>query len=80
MATTSIAAINMGVLYVLGVALAWPGFLAFTVAARLFMCLGFVVLMAAGRAPDVFVGAAIWEGLGAGITAAGMAWDNRRAR
>ncbi|WP_434422240.1 hypothetical protein [Nannocystis pusilla] len=79
-ATTSIAAINMGALYVLGVALAWPGFIAFTVAARLFMCLGFVALMAAGRAPDVFVGAAIWEGLGAAITAAGMAWDSRRAR
>ncbi|WAS92952.1 hypothetical protein [Nannocystis punicea] len=79
-ATTSIAAINMGILYVLGVALAWPGFVAFTVGARLFMCVGFVALMAAGRAPDVFVGAAIWEGVGAAITAVAMAWDGRSTR
>jgi hypothetical protein len=55
-ATTSIAAVNMGVLYLLGVAKDWPGFIAFTVAARLFMCAGFIVLIVAGQAPDAFIG------------------------
>ena len=42
----------MGVLYLLGVAKDWPGFIAFTVAARLSMCAGFIVLIVAGKAPD----------------------------
>jgi hypothetical protein len=77
-ATTSIAAVNMGVLYLLGVAKDWPGFIAFTVAARLFMCAGFIVLIVAGKAPDAFIGAALWEGLGAAATGAAMWWDSRR--
>jgi hypothetical protein len=78
-ATTSIAAINMGILYVLGVAKEWPWFIPFTVGARLLMCVGFVLLIVAGRAPNAFIGAALWEGLGATITVIAMLWDGRRA-
>ncbi|MDC0668451.1 hypothetical protein [Nannocystis radixulma] len=72
LATTSVAAVNMGVLYVLGAAHQWPGFLAFTVGARLFMGAGLAGLMLVGSAPDAFVGAVAWEWLGALVTAVAM--------
>lgn len=78
MATTSLAAVTMGVFYLVGVAMCWPGFIAFTVAARLFMCAGFIVLILAGQAPAAFIGAALWEGLGAATTGTALWWDNRR--
>ncbi|MFC8827375.1 hypothetical protein ACFT9I_18760 [Streptomyces sp. NPDC057137] len=79
LATSSIAAVNMGWLYLRGVKKDWPGFPAFTVGARSLMAAGMVGLMATGRAPKSFKAAALWEGLGAAATGAAIIWDRRRA-
>jgi hypothetical protein len=78
MMTTSMAAVNTGFVYMLGIAKGWPRFPAWTVAARLFMCAGFLVLIRRRIAPKSFLGAALWEGIGAAITGAAMSWDSRR--
>jgi NAD(P)-dependent dehydrogenase (short-subunit alcohol dehydrogenase family) len=78
MMTTSMAAVNTGFIYMLGVAMGWRRFPAWTVAARSFMCAGFLVLIRRRVAPKSFAGAALWEGAGAALTGAAMAWDSRR--
>jgi hypothetical protein len=79
MTTTSMAAVNTGLVYMLGVATGWRRFPAWTIAAHSFMCAGFLVLIHRRIAPKSFMGAAIWEGAGAAITGAAMVWDRRRA-
>jgi hypothetical protein len=80
MATSSAAAINMGILYLLGVAKNWPGFFGFTLVARTLMSAVLMGLVVAGKAPHTFVGAALWEGVGAALIAAALIWDRRRRR
>lgn len=72
---SSVAAINMGVLYTVGTLLHWRGFPIFTLYARSLMGIGFIFMMATGRAPRQFKGAAIWEFAGVIITGAAMLWS-----
>ncbi|MFT8365040.1 MAG: hypothetical protein ABF623_04150 [Gluconobacter cerinus] len=72
---SSVAAINMGVLYTLGTLLHWHGFPIFTLYARSLMGIGFLFMMATGRVPAQFKGAAIWEFSGVIITGAAMLWS-----
>jgi hypothetical protein len=78
LATSSIAAVDMGWLYLRGLKMDWPGFPAFTVGARSLMAAGMVGLMANGLAPKSLKAAALWEGLGAAATAAAILGDRRR--
>jgi hypothetical protein len=78
MTTTSMAAVNTGFIYMLGIAMGWRRFPAWTIAARSFLCAGFLVLIRRRIAPKSFMGAALWEGAGAAITGAAMVWDRRR--
>ncbi|HEX4360559.1 MAG TPA: hypothetical protein VH141_23710 [Pseudonocardia sp.] len=77
MATSSVAAINNGAVYLVGTAKSWPWFPALTVAARTAQAAVFLSRIASGRAPRAYLGAAIWEAAGAAITAAAMVWDRR---
>jgi hypothetical protein len=53
----------MEFLYLLGFAKDWPGFIRFTVAARLFIRAGFIVLIVAGKALEcVRRCGALWGG------------------
>jgi hypothetical protein len=65
LAIMSLATINTAILYLVGAVRAWPGFPRWVVAARLVMATGLVVLGITGAGPMAFIGAAIWEGLGA---------------
>ncbi|WP_284745611.1 hypothetical protein [Amycolatopsis sp. RTGN1] len=67
---SSLAAVNTGLLYLLGAAKGWPGFPAFTVRARALMGGGLIALAASGRAPKAFFGGGAWELAGAAVTAA----------
>lgn len=80
MATSSVAAINNGAVYLVGTARSWPWFPALTVAARSAQAVLFLSRIARGRAPRAYLGAAIWEAAGAAITAAAMVWDRRAAK
>jgi hypothetical protein len=77
--TTSAAAVNNGLLYLLGVAKGWSWFPGFTVVARAIMAGGLAARVATGRAPRSFVAAALWEAVGAAATAGAIWWDSRRA-
>ncbi|MET9224262.1 hypothetical protein [Lentzea sp. NPDC003310] len=77
MTSTSIAAVNTGALYVLGVAKGWSWFPAVTVATRSAQAAGFLTMIALGKAPTSYVGAAVWEAAGAVITAGALWWDRR---
>ena len=77
---SSLAAVNTGLLYLLGSTRGWAGFPAFTVRARLLMGGGLFALAAAGRSPKAFNAGAAWEVVGAGITAAAISWDRHRAK
>jgi hypothetical protein len=78
MTTTSMASVNTGFIYMLGIAMGWRNFPAWTIAARSFMCAGFLVLIRRRTAPKSYMSAAIWEGAGAAITGAAMLCDRRR--
>ncbi|TDB73358.1 hypothetical protein [Micromonospora sp. KC723] len=75
----SMASFNMGVYYLLAVATEWRAFYRFTVVFRLVTFAVFTLTVLAGVAPAGFFGVALWEGLGAVATAAGLRWDARRA-
>jgi hypothetical protein len=79
MAITSTAAVNMGILYIVGTCMRWESFPVWTIFARALMGTSLAILVALGRAPaDAFVGAAIWEATGAIITTVAIWWDNRK--
>ncbi|MGY0065459.1 hypothetical protein ACWZEH_01160 [Streptomyces sp. QTS137] len=75
---SSMAALNMGVYYVLAALADWRAFFRWTVPFRLLTCTVFTVAVINGRAPEAFVGVAVWEGLGAAATGAAL-WYERRA-
>jgi hypothetical protein len=79
LASTSAASVNNGLLYVLAVAKGWSWFPGYTVVARVLMGTGLAVRVATGRAPRSFAAAAVWEGLGAALTAGAIWWDRSRA-
>ncbi|WP_341717982.1 hypothetical protein QQG74_29985 [Micromonospora sp. FIMYZ51] len=76
---SSMASFNMGVYYLLATATEWRAFYRFTVVFRLVTFTVFSLAVVADVAPGRFFGVALWEGLGALATAAGLWWDARRA-
>jgi hypothetical protein len=79
MTASSMAALNMGVYYVLAALADWRAFFRWTVPFRLLTCTVFVVAALSGRAPGAFVGVGVWEGLGAVATAAALRFERRGA-
>ncbi|MFY1689306.1 hypothetical protein [Plantactinospora sp. WMMB782] len=77
-AASSMASLNMGVYYLLAAATQWRSFFVFTVPFRLLTFTVFTVLVSTGAAPGRFFGVALWEGIGALATAAGLWYDSRR--
>ncbi|MFD5426945.1 hypothetical protein [Streptomyces sp. NPDC127084] len=75
---SSMAAVNMGVYYILASLADWRAFFRWTVPFRLLTCTVFIVAVAAGRAPAGFLGVGLWEGLGAAITGAALWHEARR--
>ncbi|MGW9497681.1 hypothetical protein ACWG5P_25440 [Streptomyces prasinus] len=74
---SSMAALNMGVYYVLAALADWRAFFRWTVPFRLLTCTVFTVAVIGGRAPDAFIGVAVWEGLGAVATGAALRYERR---
>ncbi|MFF4984111.1 hypothetical protein ACFY3O_29205 [Streptomyces sp. NPDC001046] len=79
MTASSMAALNMGVYYVLAALADWRPFFRWTVPFRLLTCAVFTLAALTGRAPGAFVGVGLWEGAGALATAAALRYDRRRA-
>nr|WP_307823368.1 hypothetical protein [Streptomyces sp. I5] len=75
---SSMAALNMGVYYVLAALADWRAFFRWTVPFRLLTCTVFTLAVTTGRAPEAFLGIAAWEGLGALATGTAL-WGERRA-
>lgn len=78
MTASSMAALNMGVYYVLAALADWRAFFRWTVPFRLLTCTVFTVAALGGRAPGVFVGVGLWEGAGAFATAVALRYEQRR--
>ncbi|MFC5800640.1 hypothetical protein [Streptomyces formicae] len=76
---SSMAAVNMGVYYILASLADWRAFFRWTVPFRLLTFTVFTVAVIAGRAPSGFLGVALWEAAGAVATAAALRYDSRRA-
>ncbi|QGV82861.1 hypothetical protein [Streptomyces ficellus] len=74
---SSMAAVNMGVYYVLAALADWKAFFRWTVPFRLLTCTVFLLAVATGRAPAGFAGVALWEGLGAVVTAVALRYERR---
>ncbi|MFD3821073.1 hypothetical protein [Streptomyces sp. NPDC058625] len=74
---SSMAALNMGVYYVLAALADWRAFFRWTVPFRLLTCAVFTVAVINGRAPGAFIGVAVWEGLGAVATGAALRYERR---
>ncbi|MGW5681254.1 hypothetical protein [Nonomuraea sp. NPDC003754] len=68
MAASSMAAVNMGVYYLLAAATDWTPFFRWTVPWRTVTFVVFTTLVVTGAAPAEFVGVGVWEGLGALVT------------
>jgi hypothetical protein len=77
-ASSSMAALNMGVYYLVAAATGWRAFFRATVVFRLLTCTVFSSLVITGVAPAGFVGVALWEGAGALITGAALRLETRR--
>ncbi|MFI8516292.1 hypothetical protein ACIGEZ_00465 [Streptomyces sp. NPDC085481] len=77
---SSMAALNMGVYYVLAALADWKPFFRWTVPFRLLTCTVFTLAVVTGRAPSGFLGVGLWEGLGALTTGAALRYETRRAR
>lgn len=75
---SSMAALNMGVHYVLAALSDWRAFFRWTVPFRLLTCTVFTLAVLGGRAPSGFLGVGLWEGLGALATAAALRHERRR--
>jgi hypothetical protein len=76
---SSMAAVNMGVYYVLAALADWRAFFRWTVPFRVLTCTVFTVSVIAGRAPDAFAGIAVWEGAGAVATGVALRYERRSA-
>ncbi|MER7171284.1 hypothetical protein [Streptomyces mesophilus] len=76
---SSMAALNMGVYYVLAAAGDWTAFFRWTVPFRLLTCTVFTLAVLGDRAPAGFIGVGLWEGLGAVATAIALRKDKQRA-
>ncbi|MFD7231538.1 hypothetical protein [Streptomyces sp. NPDC059881] len=77
---SSMAALNMGVYYVLAALSDWRPFFRWTVPFRLLTCTVFTVAVISGRAPSGFLGVGLWEGLGALATGLALRFEaGRRA-
>lgn len=75
---SSMAAVNMGVYYLLAALADWRAFFRWTVPFRLLTCAVFTLAVVSGRAPDGFLGVGLWEGLGALATWVALRQDTRR--
>jgi len=80
MTSSSVAAVNNGAAFMMGVAKSWPWFPHFTVATRAAQAVGFLARIATGRAPRSYLSAAIWEAGSAALTAGAILLDRRAAR
>ncbi|GGW46938.1 uncharacterized membrane protein HdeD (DUF308 family) [Streptomyces albaduncus] len=74
---SSMAAVNMGVYYVLAALADWRAFFRWTVPFRLLTCTVFTVAVIGGRAPEAFIGVGVWEGLGAVATGVALLHERR---
>ncbi|MER7362832.1 hypothetical protein [Nonomuraea wenchangensis] len=68
MAASSMAAVNMGVYYLLAAAADYTPFFRWTVPFRLVTFTVFTTLVLTGAAPAKFFGVGLWEGVGALVT------------
>ncbi|MEU9983979.1 hypothetical protein [Streptomyces sp. NPDC050856] len=75
---SSMAAVNMGVYYLLAALADWRAFFRWTVPFRLLTCAVFTGAVLTGRAPAGFLGVGVWEGLGAVATGAALWWERSR--
>ena len=74
---SSMASFNMGVYYLVAAHTEWRAFYRFTVWFRLLTFTVFTLVVVFGAAPVMFLGVAVWEGLGAVATALGLRRDGR---
>ncbi|MFI8179926.1 hypothetical protein OG539_12795 [Actinacidiphila glaucinigra] len=77
---SSMAALNMGVYYVLAALADWRAFFRWTVPFRVLTFVVFTTAVVAGRAPSGFLGVGVWEGVGALVTGAALWYEGRKAR
>ncbi|MFE2378939.1 hypothetical protein [Streptomyces sp. NPDC059398] len=77
---SSMAAVNMGVYYVLAAAADWRAFFRWTVPFRLLTFAVFTTAVLSGRAPAGFIGVGLWEGTGAVVTGVALRYETVRAR
>ncbi|WP_406865279.1 hypothetical protein ABZO31_07055 [Streptomyces sp. HUAS MG47] len=77
MTASSMAALNMGVYYVLAALADWRSFFRWTVPFRLLTCTVFTLAVLTDRAPSGFLGVGLWEGAGALATGAALWWETR---
>lgn len=77
---SSLAAVNLAVLYIVAAIKAWPGFVRWAIATRVAMGTALAVLVIIGRGPSAFIGASLWEALGMVVLAFSSGWDRRNRR
>jgi hypothetical protein len=75
---SSMAALNIGVYYVLASLSDWTAFFHWTVPFRLLTCSVFTLTVISGRASSGFLGVGLWEGLGAVATGAALRYERQR--
>ena len=80
MGSAGLSAMYVGLMYIFGTLQKWKHFKHYLIFARMIMAIGFVILVSIERAPDTYVSAAIWEGVGAAIIAVALWWDNRKTK
>ncbi|GAA3396987.1 hypothetical protein [Streptomyces roseoviridis] len=76
---SSMAALNMGVYYVLAALADWKPFFRWTVPFRLLTFTVFTLAVLTGRAPAGFLGVGLWEAAGAVATGLALRHESRRA-
>ncbi|WP_174864731.1 hypothetical protein [Streptomyces spinoverrucosus] len=74
---SSMAALNMGVYYVLASLSDWKAFFRWTVPFRLLTCAVFILAVVGGRAPSGLLGVGLWEGVGAIVTGVALRYERR---
>ncbi|MEV6328013.1 hypothetical protein [Streptomyces sp. NPDC051909] len=76
---SSMAALNMGVYYVLAALADWKAFFRWTVPFRFLTFSVFTLAVLTDRAPAGFLGVGLWEGLGALATGIALRVESHRA-
>ncbi|GAA3490992.1 hypothetical protein GCM10018987_50750 [Streptomyces cremeus] len=76
---SSMAAVNMGVYYVLAALADWRAFFRWTVPFRLLTFTVFTLAVVTGRAPAGFLAVGVWEGVGALATGIALRAETRKA-